>query len=142
MCLEPVLHINEAVNYQLIQRLVGKGVSIFLDSDVKVDHENHKFSVMNKSSKEMVLENEEYEFFGYTSFRNWPRFLNKSGLYEEDFDKNYLMHKKYDNVHALGNLINPYSSLLEKCAQARVAQTNLYAKVSFYIQYQIISIKG
>jgi hypothetical protein len=129
ICLDDHLVKNENINQKIISNLAKKGVNLIFNAEVSVETENNTISVKNKQTFEEIIENREIEFLFYSTFRKWPSFLTKSGIYKEDFCQKTLSHKTNKNIFLAGSLINNESSLYERFKQAQTVVENIERKV-------------
>ena len=129
ICVDDHLHTNKEINTRIINNLENKNVQVYLNSDVEFDTEKSLFSVFDKESGEAVLQNQDTEFLFYSSFRKWPTFLSRSGIFEEEFNREQLFHNNFPNIFILGSMLKSHNSLSEKFTQSTSVVENIQRQV-------------
>lgn len=129
VALDGHLHPRPQIDRRIRQNLRAKGVEVYLNADLRLDPEQAVFSVLDSESGECLLAQRKLEFTFFSSFRKWPGFLAKSGVFEEDFCPTQLAHRSYPNICAGGSLLNPQASLAEKYSQSTVMTENVEREV-------------
>lgn len=128
-CLESEVHATPEINKKILENLQTKKINVFFDAEVMIDEETENICIWEKTGDNNEPKIQEIEFLFYSSFRKWPSYLTKSGIFRSDFDQNNLTHNTHSSIFLAGNLRQPQSSLFEKYRQAKTIISNVERKV-------------